>query len=139
VNCLYNCDYLKLSNCYGLDDVSELGNIRVLLFKNCIQLQNISQLSNNYHIQLSSCSAIVQYDSLVNSVVVRLSNQKKAILSVFRSARILEVKNCILLKKACRLNTTSLKSLQIFEPSLYFFPQNSNNFQQVQKVTVKPL
>jgi hypothetical protein len=136
VNCLYKCDYLELLNCYGLDDVSELGNIRILLLTNCFQLQNISPLTNNYHIELHSCSGIVKYDSLGNSVVVHLSKQKRVILSVFRLARLLEVKNCKLLKKACRLNTTSLRCLHVHDPPLFFFAQNNDNFRSCQKVNI---
>jgi hypothetical protein len=122
-NCLSRCDSLELSSCWQLTDVSQLGNIRVLLIKESHQLKDIRSLTNNFHIGLFSCSKIENYDSLSNSAIIQLSDQNNVEPGVFRKVRQLDLTNCKF-TKSCRFNSESVRFLLVKDPPVDFFQQN---------------
>jgi hypothetical protein len=114
---------LELSKCCQLTDVSQLGNIRVLLIKESRQLKDIRNLTNNSHVGLFSCTRIENYDFLSNSAIVPLSDQNNVEPAVFRKARQLDLINCRFTNN-CRFNSESVRFLLVENPPVDFFQQN---------------
>jgi hypothetical protein len=122
-NCLSRCDSLELSSCWQLIDVSQLGNIRVLLIKESHQLKDIRNLTNNNRIGFFSCTRIKNYDSLSKAAIIQLTDQNNVEPAVFRQVRQLDLINCRFTKN-CRFNSESVRFLRVKDPPVDFFQQN---------------
>ena len=50
-----NCDKINLQGSWILNDVSKLGNVKVLILQGCYQVTDIRNLGNQIYLNLSGC------------------------------------------------------------------------------------
>jgi hypothetical protein len=115
---------LRLSRCYRLNDVNELGNIHTLMLSRYNNLEDISKLNNNYQIELSSCPRISNYEALTKSVIVKLDDQNSVDMPVFLLTRKLEISKCRKVKSRSGLKFT-VKVLTLNGPYKSMFRGNT--------------